>query len=92
MTKFIDNITPKTLDEKKKYYKEHNIFKTNLWDKKVKCAHCGKVFNFNDFEVICEKSKYSEDKHEYIVCKHYPKCDGTLIDMIEIDNKEISDD
>ena len=52
----------------------------------------GKVFNFNDFEVVCEKSKYSEDKHEYIVCKHYPKCDGTLIDMIEIDNKEISDD
>ena len=29
-----NDITPKTLDEKKKYYAEHNIFKTNLWNKK----------------------------------------------------------
>lgn len=83
-----DDITPKTLDEKKKYYEEHNIFKTNFWDKEVKCNHCNKVFNFNDFKVIREKSECSQDEHEYIVCKHYPECDGTLIDMVEIYNKE----
>ena len=87
-----NDITPKTLDEKKKYYAEHNIFKTNLWNKKVKCNHCGKVFNFNDFKVICEKPDYSEEEHEYIVCKHYPECDGTLIDMVEINNEEENND
>ena len=59
-----DEITPKTLEEKKLYYDKHNIFKETLWDKKVTCIHCDKTFMFNDFKVVREKPEYCEDENE----------------------------
>lgn len=79
-----DDITPKTLEEKREYYNNNKIFEEDLWDRRVKCRHCGKTFKFTDFKVIREKKWYCEDEFEYIVCKHYPECDGSLIDMISV--------
>lgn len=83
-----DEITPKTPEEKRKYYNEHNIFTDDLWDKEVMCMHCGKTFLFNDFKVVREKPEWCEDRNEYIVCKHYPKCNGSFIDMMPEDDEE----
>lgn len=47
------------------------------FNKKVKCIHCDNEFLLNEFKVI--RNGYGE---EYIVCKHYPECDGSAIDFM----------
>lgn len=50
----------------------------------VECLHCGNKFAFKEVKVRRLKLKHNygkEDKFKEIVCKHYPKCDGNLLDL-----------
>jgi len=76
--------------DKKKYFYKKSIFviksflgKSTFEDKKVKCIHCDKKFNLSEYKaVICLNHINSEIiGSEFIVCKHSPKCDGSLIDF-----------
>ena len=60
------------------YYKNHNPIVSHKFDDKVQCMRCGSRFIFNEFRVIREK----EGRREFIVCKNYPKCNGSLIDFM----------
>lgn len=50
-------------------------------DSKVHCIHCGKEYLYNEANAVVSP----DDGEAYIHCKHYPKCDGTLIDMMSAD-------
>ncbi|MBP3709118.1 MAG: hypothetical protein J6I73_01730 [Treponema sp.] len=50
-------------------------------DAKVHCIHCGKEYLYNEANVVVSP----DDGEAYIHCKHYPECDGTLIDMMSAD-------
>lgn len=47
-------------------------------DTKVHCIHCGKEYLYKEANVVV----FPDYGEAYIVCKHYPECDGTLIDMM----------
>ena len=51
----------------------------------VECLHCGKRFPFGEVKVRRLKREYNdgvEDDFKEIVCKHYPECNGNLIDLM----------
>ena len=66
--------------DKMKYLENYSPFANSPeeYNDKVQCIHCGNEFVFNEFKVIREMA-YGK---EYIVCKHYPDCDGSIIDFI----------
>lgn len=46
---------------------------------KKRCIHCEETIRVGDFKV------YSDDEDfEYICCPNAPKCDGTIIDWLEL--------
>ena len=47
---------------------------------KVRCIHCDQEYNYNEANAVIDP----DDGETYIHCKYYPKCDGTLIDMMPI--------
>lgn len=47
-------------------------------DAKVHCIHCGKEYLYQEANAVI----FPDDGEPYIVCKHYPECDGSLIDMM----------
>ena len=47
-------------------------------DAKVHCIHCGKEYLYKEANAVI----FPDDGEAYIVCKHYPECDGSLIDMM----------
>lgn len=47
-------------------------------DSKVHCIHCGKEYLYKEANAVISP----DDGEPYIACKHYPECDGTLIDMM----------
>lgn len=47
-------------------------------DSKVHCIHCGNEYLYSEANVVVSP----DDGEAYIHCKHYPDCDGTLIDMM----------
>lgn len=54
-------------------------------DTVVECLHCGNRFAFKDVKVRRLKPEYNngkEDDFKEIVCKHYPECNGNLLDLI----------
>jgi len=51
-------------------------------DSTVHCIHCGNEYAFNEANVVV----FPDDREPYIMCKHYPKCNGTLIDMLPAKN------
>ncbi|PKL92262.1 MAG: hypothetical protein CVV21_05780 [Candidatus Goldiibacteriota bacterium HGW-Goldbacteria-1] len=67
------------IKNKMQYIESYSPFRKSPeeFNEKVECIHCGNKFIFNEFKVIREM----ESGHEYIVCKHYPECDGTIIDF-----------
>jgi len=67
------------ITDKFDYYKKHNPFVEVRFNKKLQCLHCGKEFTFNEFKVVREKNS---QKTAFIVCKHFPKCHGSLIDFM----------
>jgi hypothetical protein len=54
----------------------------------VECLHCGNRFPFKEVKVRRLKSEYNngkEDDFKEIVCKHYPECNGNLLDLIPVE-------
>ena len=57
-------------------------------DEIVECQHCGNRFAFKDVKVRRLKPEYNngkEDDFKEIVCKHYPECNGNLLDLIPVE-------
>jgi hypothetical protein len=71
------------ITDKRDYYAKNNPFVEARFDEKVCCLHCDNEFAFNEFKVIREK----RTGEEYIVCKHFPECNGSIIDFIPVDYK-----
>lgn len=67
-----------TVTDKRDYYTKNNPFAEDRFDEKVRCIHCDNEFIFNEFKVIRNKTT----NEEYIVCKHFPECNGTIIDFM----------
>lgn len=56
-------------------------FKTHFtMDTKVHCIHCGKEYLYKEANAV----KFPDDDEPLVYCKHYPECDGSLIDMMEV--------
>lgn len=55
---------------------------------KVKCFHCGREFHYNEATVIRTPGDYKA----LVMCKNYPKCNGSLIDMDVMDEEGNYDD
>lgn len=54
----------------------------------VECLHCSQRFKFGDVKVRRLKAEFNggiEDDFKEIVCKHYPTCNGNLLDLIPVD-------
>ena len=66
------------IDDKAEYLKNNFSSKMDKLNKNVSCIHCGNIFMLSEYKVV--KNKCSND--EFIVCKHFPDCDGTIIDFI----------
>ncbi len=49
----------------------------------VECIHCGENYHFKDIKVI----KDLDEDNIFIVCKNYPKCDGSIIDFIHVEKQ-----
>ena len=50
----------------------------------VECLHCGRRFKFGEVKVRRLKAEYNggqEDDFKEIMCKHYPECNGNLLDL-----------
>lgn len=54
----------------------------------VCCIHCNSSFQYKDAKVI----RYPGEYDTYVMCKHYPKCNGALIDFMNQDNSYYDDD
>lgn len=50
-------------------------------DTKVHCIHCGKEYLYKEASVV----NYPDDDEPLVMCKHYPECDGSLIDMMKVE-------
>lgn len=54
-------------------------FKTDFtMDTKVHCIHCGREYLYKEATVVL----FPDDDEPLVYCKHYPECDGSLIDMM----------
>lgn len=49
---------------------------------KVHCIHCDQEYVFNEAKVV----QFPEDDEPFIMCKNYPECDGSLIDMMSTED------
>ena len=49
-------------------------------DTKVQCLHCGKEYLYKEANVV----QFPDDDEPLVYCKHYPECDGSLIDMMTV--------
>lgn len=50
-------------------------------DTKVHCIHCGKEYLYKEASIV----NYPDDDEPLVMCKHYPECDGSLIDMMKVE-------
>ncbi len=56
-------------------------FKTDYtMETKVHCIHCGKEYLYKEANVV----QFPDDDDPLVYCKHYPECDGSLIDMMTV--------
>lgn len=51
-------------------------------DATVECIHCGQKFQNKEVNVIHQYGFGISGEQDLIVCKNYPKCTGTLIDLM----------
>ena len=70
------------IDNKQEYFNKNYPFDPtpDLSDSK-RCINCDTIFTIEDYKVF--KSKHGE---EYICCPNAPKCSGTVIDWIRVDD------
>ena len=60
-------------------------FPSLTMDTKVHCLHCDQEYLFKEANVVI-----SPDEDEPLIyCKNYPQCNGTLIDMIPVNKKNL---
>ena len=50
----------------------------------VECIHCGEKFKFKDVKVI----KELDGDNAFVVCKNHPRCDGSIIDLIHVEEDQ----
>ena len=74
----------KEVEIKEKYFSKNYpfYFPPKLTDKR-KCIHCGSEFIVADFKVRIIIDEDGED--DIIVCPNAPKCDGNVLDWVQID-------
>lgn len=54
----------------------------------VECLHCGDRYKYRDVKAIRTNPKYrSSDDFDQIVCKNFPKCNGSIIDLMPLENR-----
>ena len=54
----------------------------------VECLHCGDHYKYRDVKAIRMSSQYrSDDDFDRIVCKNFPKCNGSIIDLIPLEKR-----
>jgi len=67
-----------SLEEKLEILERHGSGWVKDFNKKICCIHCDNEFILNEFKVILEKPT----NEEWIVCKYFPECNGTMIDFV----------
>jgi len=76
------------VENKKSLYEEHSgekMTEEEFNTVKIQCIHCDNEFFLKEFKVLVEKTT----GEEYIVCKYYPECNGTMIDFMPIGNMDL---
>lgn len=54
----------------------------------VECLHCGDRYKYRDVKAIRMNLHYrSDDDFDQIVCKNFPKCNGSIIDLMPLENR-----
>lgn len=72
------------IKDKQKYLKENYPFDENISLNDLKeCLHCGSTITVGDYKVFKDEIGF-----EYICCPNAPKCNGTVIDWLPIENKK----
>ena len=52
----------------------------------VECLHCGERYKFKYVKAIRTKPQFrNDDDFDQIVCKNFPKCNGSIIDLFPIE-------
>lgn len=52
----------------------------------VECLHCGERYKFKYVKAIRTKPQFrSDDDFDQIVCKNFPECNGSIIDLFPIE-------
>ena len=53
----------------------------------VECLHCGDRYKYRDVKAIRMRPQYrSDDDFDQIVCKNFPKCNGSIIDLMSLES------
>ncbi|MCL2025769.1 MAG: hypothetical protein FWG92_03075 [Leptospirales bacterium] len=76
MSKEMEGFMVIPVPDKLSYYKK-NALKDIRFNEKVRCMKCRKEFILNEFKVVKR-----DEGGEFIVCKYFPECDGTLMDFM----------
>ena len=68
------------IEDKFGYYMKNGLFDPSekKFNRQIECIHCGRKFKLKEFKVVRSKA----DGQEFIMCKHYPECDGSMIDFV----------
>ena len=77
------------LDENEKYkaIMDHGDWGFML-DDTVECLHCGAQYKFREVKAIRHKPEFrTERDFDMLVCKNYPKCNGSIIDLMPVGKK-----
>ena len=69
------------ITDKFEFYKNDGSFMGHQFNEQVECLHCGKKFIFNEFKIIRKKTP---DGMDFIMCKYFPECNGSLIDFMPV--------
>jgi hypothetical protein len=69
------------IKDKQKYLNENYPFEgtPEVSDKKL-CIHCNSIIIVGNYKVYKDRNGF-----EFICCPNAPKCNGTVIDWVEID-------
>ena len=81
------------LDEQQKMIAIKDHQKSGLGfalEETVECLHCGDHYQYKNVKAIRTKPQFrSNNDFDKIVCKNFPKCNGSIIDLMPF--KEIHD-
>ncbi len=83
---FQNNYIELNEQEKMVAIKDHqkNGFGFSL-EETVECLHCGDRYKYRDVKAIRMSPQYRSD-FDQIVCKNYPQCNGSIIDLMPLES------